>query len=161
MSVLTRPVPRASRTERGAAAVEFALVVPLLLTLVLAIIGYGFMLSFRQGISQGAAEGARAAAVSVASASSADKAAMAASAVNEALNSYGVSCDSTTGQLMRGGGAVGTCGVSIAPCTNNAAANCATVSLDYFYRDHALVPVPGLGIVMPDNLAYTAVAQVS
>ena len=51
---------RARERERGAAAVEFALVVPLLLVLVFGIISYGYMLSFRQSISQAAAEGARA-----------------------------------------------------------------------------------------------------
>jgi Flp pilus assembly protein TadG len=52
------------RAEGGAAAVEFALVAPLLLLLVFGVISYGYMLSFRQALSQGAAEGARAAAVS-------------------------------------------------------------------------------------------------
>ncbi len=51
---------RPARRERGAAAVEFALVVPLLLTLVFGIISYGYLLSFRQSLSQAAAEGARA-----------------------------------------------------------------------------------------------------
>ena len=39
------------RREDGAAAVEFALVLPILLLLVFGIIGYGYMLSFRQSIS--------------------------------------------------------------------------------------------------------------
>ena len=53
-----RPRRADARGERGAVAVEFALVLPLVLVLLFGIIGYGFMLSFRQGISQAAAEGA-------------------------------------------------------------------------------------------------------
>ena len=52
---------RRRRTESGAAAVEFALVLPLLVVLVLGIISYGVMLSFRQTLSQATTEGARAA----------------------------------------------------------------------------------------------------
>jgi len=153
------------RDEKGAAALEFALVAPLLLMVLLGIVSYGYMLSFRQGMSQGAAEGARAAAVAVAAASADQKSAVATDAVNEALSSYGVTCvgatSTVTGSLMRDGSAVGTCSVGIAACTNNTAANCATVSLDYAYRAHSLVPLPGLNVVMPSNLKYTAVAQVS
>lgn len=53
----------ASREERGAAAVEFALILPILVVLVFGIIAFGYMLSFRQALSQAAAEGGRAAAV--------------------------------------------------------------------------------------------------
>ena len=87
----------ARRPERGAAAVEFALVVPFLLLFLVGIISYGYMLSFRQALSQGAAEGARAAAVwSTAYDATQDSARIAAakSRIDEALSSYGVSCTS-------------------------------------------------------------------
>lgn len=147
---------------RGAAAVEFALIMPILLMLVFGIIGYGYMLSFRQAISQGAAEGARAAAVA-----QADSAQMtdAIDALNEALDSYGVRCAGPTGPLMRGDGAgastVGACGVEVGPCENDSSADCAKVTVDYDYDANPLLPMPGVGIVLPDNLRYTAVARVS
>jgi Flp pilus assembly protein TadG len=56
----------AGDSERGAAAVEFALVVPVLLVLLFGIINFGQYLSVRQTATQAAAEGARAAAVTVA-----------------------------------------------------------------------------------------------
>lgn len=152
---------RASRDdERGAAAVEFALVVPILVALLFGIISYGYMLSFRQGISQGAAEGARAAAVAPAAMSVADRQSDAVDALNDALAGYGVSCSGAT--LLRDGQDVGTCGVSIATCANDPTSECASVEVDYAYRDHALLPsFPGLGVTLPESLAYTATARVS
>jgi Flp pilus assembly protein TadG len=152
------------KNEKGAAALEFALVAPLLLMVLLGIVSYGYMLSFRQGMSQGAAEGARAAAVAIAGA---DTSAEARTALNESLSSYGVSCSTTatgvanTYQLVRGGSNVGTCKLAIAACDGDPSSECATVKLDYAYRAHSLVPLPGLGVVMPSNLSYTAVARVS
>ncbi len=150
----------AAKNERGAAVLGFALVAPILLALLAGIISYGFMLSFRQGISQGAAEGARAAAVAPAAADLTDKETAARNAVNQALDSYGVTCSGTT--LMKGGSNVGTCAVSIAPCTNNSSKDCASVRVSYAYRDHPIMPsFPGLGVTLPENLDYTAVAEVS
>jgi len=143
------------KNEKGAAALEFALLSPLLLMVLLGIVSYGYMLSFRQGMSQGAAEGARAAAVAIA----ANQNTSAVAALNQSLSSYGVSCSGTN--LVKGSDTVGTCSVAIATCANDATSQCATVALDYFYRDHSLVPLPGLGVLMPSNIKYTAVARVS
>jgi Flp pilus assembly protein TadG len=49
--------------DRGAAMVEFALILPIFVALVFGIISYGYMLSYRQAVSQAASEGARAAAI--------------------------------------------------------------------------------------------------
>jgi hypothetical protein len=115
------------------------------------------MLSFRQGISQGAAEGARAAAVEF---NSANQSTVALAALNRSLSSYGVSCVGTS--LIRSGETVGSCSVTIAACTNNATKECASVRVNYAYRDHPLLPsFPGLGGTMPEELDYTAVAEVS
>ena len=150
-------VTRRSGRENGAAALEFALVAPLLFALLFGIIGYGYMLSFRQGISQGAAEGARAAAVEF---NSANQSTVALAALNRSLASYGVSCSGTS--LTKGGETVGTCSVTIATCSNNAAKTCASVRVSYAYRDHPLLPsFPGLGGALPEDLNYTAVAEVS
>ncbi len=162
--MLLGTTPRRRRDDAGSAAVEMALIMPLLLLLVVGIIAYGYMLSFRQALSQGATEGARAAAVS-AYPTDTQKVADAVAGVNDALGSYGVRCTvpagSTTGTLERGGATVGSCGVAPATCANNHLASCMSVSLTYDYADHPLVPeLPGLGVVMPDSLSYTAVAQV-
>jgi len=151
---------RGERDEGGAAAVEFALVVPFLVLLVFGIISYGYMLSFRQAMSQGAAEGARAAAVAPASYSDADVRTAALNAVNEALGNYGVSCDGTN--LRLNGASAGTCGVTVGACVGNTSQQCASVSLSYLYKDHAPIPTfPGVGLVMPTSLSYSSTAEVS
>lgn len=148
---------RRSRDARGAAAVEFALIMPILLLLVFGIISYGYMLSFRQAISQGAAEGARAAAVAQ---RDVDQQPDALAAMNQALDTYGVTCSGST--LTRDGESVGTCTVSTATCAGEpATVRCVTVTIDYNYDEHPLLPVPGVGVVLPDRLRYSAVARVS
>jgi Flp pilus assembly protein TadG len=153
------------RDQAGAAAVEFALVAPLLLLLVFGVISYGYMLSFRQALSQAAAEGARAAAVSSFPTQSAKEAA-ALSAINEALgvDAYGVSCTGVAAgsPLKKDGVTVGTCSVITAACAQEPSKNCVTVDLDYLYKDHPLLPnFPGVGLVLPSHLTYDATARVS
>lgn len=146
-------------SERGAAAVEFALLVPFLCLLVFGIISYGVMLSFRQSISQAASEGARAAAVSI---DATAKTSNARAAVNEALQTQGVTCSGS--DLFREGIDVGTCGVTgPGACTPVAVGvQCVTVTLTYEYRLHPLVPsLPGVGPVLPRDLTYSAQARVS
>lgn len=155
---MRRPAP----TDRGAAAVEFALVAPLILLLLFAMIGYGYMLSFRQAISQAAAEGARAAAVAPAALSDDDVKARARTAINDALGSYDVTCTSA-GLLLRGTSSAGTCTISSPQtCTTSTiGAKCVKVTLDYTYRDDSLLPSPGLGILLPEHLNYSSEVQVS
>lgn len=141
---------RRSRGEEGAAAVEFALVVVPLLVILVGIMSYGYMLSFRQAISQAAAEGARAAAVTPEGTAPEVREQRALEAVDAALGSYGVSC----------GSAATVCTIVIdASC---GVVGCARVEVDYDYELEPLTPVfPGLGIVMPEHLVYEAVAEVS
>lgn len=126
-------------SERGAAAVEFALVAPLLLLLVFGIVSYGYMLNFRQGVSQAAAEGARAAAVAPVMA---DRTAIAFRSIERVLG--------------------GTCNSGHLHCTRSTPPSCATcvsVTVTYDYTADSSKPVmPGFGIALPDQLTYTAVA---
>ena len=135
---------------------------PLLIFLLFAIIGYGYMLSFRQAISQAAAEGARAAAVAPAVLTDDEVKARARVAINDALGGYDVTC-TDTGLLKKGTADAGTCIVS-APqtcTTSTVGAKCVKVTLDYTYRTDSLLPSPGLGIVLPEHLRYSTEAQVS
>lgn len=152
---------RRRREERGAAALEFALVLPILVMLVFGVIAFGYMLSFRQAMSQAAAEGGRAAAVRPAGTADGDRLTAARAAINDALDSYNVEC-TTGGGLIHAGGADGTCTIVIAACsTGPAGAECARVTLDYPYSDNSLIPGLGINAILPDNLVYTAEVRVS
>ncbi len=153
---------RGHADERGAAAVEFALVVPILLLLLFGIIDYGYMLSFRQALSQGAAEGARAAAVKPTGTVTATLETAMRAAVDDAVRSYGVRCNGADLEHQTGGSWVpaGTCTLTVAACTDNASATCATVALSYTYGDDPLIPKVPL-VPLPDTLTYTTSVEIN
>ncbi|MCR1782486.1 pilus assembly protein [Nocardioides carbamazepini] len=133
-----------SSRERGAAAVEFALILPVLMLIVVGIINYGDMLSVRQSVSQAASEGARAAAVTPgADGAKIDAAKVAARA---AVSAQGQNCADP-----------GCPAVSIAACAGESTKQCATVTVEIAYKGL----IPGFGLILPDKLKYTAVARVS
>lgn len=144
------------RNQRGAAVVETALCLCfLVLPIVFATIGYAYMLAFRQTVSQSAAEGARAAAVAPSGTATEERQAAAYQAVDASM-STGV------GGLKCGENHL-TCTASlVANCGDGTSGNCMKVTVSYPYRDHSLLPtIPGLGFVLPKQLSYSAMAQVS
>lgn len=152
MSVAVNKFDRQRRRheERGAAVVEFAIASTVLLTLLFGIISYGYALSFKQGLTQAAAEGARAAAV--APTSQAPNAA--AGAVVPALGAFNKTCASP--------------GMSCTYLQTAAATGCAAgvdcirVEISYDYENYPLIPrLPGLGLLLPDTLKSTSIAQVN
>ena len=144
-----RRTRRSPTAERGAAAVEFALLVVPLLMIIWGLISYGVMFSYRQALSQAVGEGARAAV----GAPTGLVSSVATAAIGSALDSYGQTCGATL-----------TCTISApssaAPCPNGH--TCVTVTVSYPYRDNPIIPnVPGFGIVMPQTLSFTQTVQVS
>jgi Flp pilus assembly protein TadG len=138
------------RDERGAAVVEFAIASVILLTLLFGIISYGYALSFKQGLTQAAAEGARAATV----ASSGTAATAAAAAVGPALGAFKKTC-STSGM---------SCTYSTATADTGCAAgtSCMRVQISYDYKNYPLMPkFPGLNLLLPDTLKSTSITQVN
>jgi Flp pilus assembly protein TadG len=147
--------------ERGAAAVEFALIVPVLLILVFGIIAYAYMFSFRQALSQAASEGARAA---VGASTAAQSTTAAKTAVASTLSTYDMTCGTNnltcaisapfSGTLSGGP----TSPAPVCPSTHT----CVQVYVTYPYRDHSLLPtVPGFGFTLPSSLSFSSVVQVS
>jgi Flp pilus assembly protein TadG len=125
------------------------------LPVVFATIGYAYMLSFRQTVSQSAAEGARAAAIAPATTSDPDRITAATNAVNHAMASGpgGLACgvDNLTCTVTR-----------VPNCGDGSAHDCMQVTVSYPYRDHSLLPsVPGLGFTLPATVSYTSVAEIS
>lgn len=146
------------RGDRGAAAVEFALVVPVLVLLLFGIISFGFMLAFRQNLSQAAAEGARAAAVQL---DATKRTSSATAAVTGSLDNAGIAC--TGGNLLKGSTDVGDCTVSAAtPCSVGSTEMCVTVTLTYLYRANPTIPsVPFISSTLPEKLTYASTVRVS
>jgi len=142
-----------SRRERGAVTVEFVLVLPFFLFLIFEIINYGMMLSFRQTMSQAAAEGARAAAVAPPNLDGATRVPIAKAAVSEAFEGQiGPPLSCTSGGL--------TCTVtpSPSPCTTPPCR--ISVALSYPYRGSVRDVMPHIfGNPLPTTVTYTASAR--
>ncbi|GHJ58015.1 hypothetical protein NOK12_05340 [Nocardioides sp. OK12] len=140
-------VRRALERERGAAAVEFALLAVPLLTILMGIIAFGLMLSFRQSISQAAAEGARAAAVAPPGTDFATRKRAAEAAIAAAIPGSH------------------TCGDGVLTCTipdPGTTGKTVRVAVSYNYDKAPVGPeFPGLGVVMPDSLAFTSEVRIS
>src|SRR4051794_3524842 len=131
------------------AIVEMALVGTLLVFLLFGILIFGYLMSFRQNMTQAAAEGARAGAV----AASGQARAQAISAASNAVGAFGQTCGS--------GGMVCTIADPV-PCTNNTSVMCITVTLTFHYSQHPLLPdVPLISAFLPTDIVTTSVAEVN
>jgi len=140
--------------DAGAAMVEFALVLLILALFIFGIISFGYLFSFRQNMTQAAAEGARAAAVAAGGSESTD----ANTAVQNAIKqSFGKDCGS-------GGLTCAVTGPSNALCVNdtNTAHQCVKVTLSYDYKNNPLLPdAPVISQFMPSTISVYSVARVS
>lgn len=145
--------PRRRKDDRGASAVEFALVVPFLLLIIFGIIAFGMMLSFRQTMSQAATEGARAGALSSGATSTA-RGTDATNAASSALGSLKVG-----GTALSCGASYVTCTYAEAPCSNDATHTCSTLTVSYPYRAHPMLSLPFVNLMMPSTLSYSATAR--
>lgn len=128
--------------DRGAAAVEFALVVPVLFILVFAVVNFGQILSARQAVSQAAAEGARAAAVTPVGE---DPVTRGEAAIDQALEGFG------------GCGDGADCDVTIGVCAGDPGVQCASAEVVLDFEPL----ISGFTFGLPDTLHYTAVAEVN
>jgi Flp pilus assembly protein TadG len=139
--------------ERGASVVEFAFVAIPLLLLLMGIVYFGMLLSFKQAVTQAAAEGARADAVlSGSSTPAATVSSIMASAANHPMGSWNKVCNS--GSL--------TCTATTAPCTGNTSATCVTVTVTYNYSSSPLLPsLPLVSSFMPSTIKSVAVVQMN
>jgi Flp pilus assembly protein TadG len=135
---------RRRHDQRGAAVVEFAIAAMLLLVLLFGIIEYGYVLSFKQGLTQAAAEGARQAAVGGDHVAAVAKAV---SAFKQTCGSGGLDCSYS----------------KLAVDTGCASDNiCMRVRVTYDWKNHPLLPTfPGLGLLLPDTLTSTSITRLS
>ena len=132
------------RDQRGAALVEFSLVVGLFVMILYGLIYFGMALATKQRVTNAAAEAARAA---VGAANAADAQSKAQTRVLDLLGApngrYTVSpvaaaCDAT----------------------DPGGAQCITVTISYDWENHPVVPAaPGLGLAPVSTLGSSAVVQ--
>jgi Flp pilus assembly protein TadG len=139
------------RAQRGASAVEFALVFPLFFTIFYAIITFSLIFVAEQNLTLATAEGARAALnYQQASTVPAAVALRANAACNTATN--------MASQLIQGA----QCATAPTPCAYDATMTCIAVTLTYNYAAHPLVPnLPLLSFAIPTNLTSTATVQLN
>jgi Flp pilus assembly protein TadG len=132
-----------------------AFIITPLCMLLFGIVVYGYLMSFRQNMTQAAAEGARAGAVAPADTDPATHTAQIAAATdatNQALQSFGKSC---------GSGGYG-CAVTVNTCVGSATTQCITVVVSYDYQNHPLMPsVPLVTNFIPNTFISTFTAQVT
>lgn len=160
---------RRARGERGAAALEFAILVPVLVLIICEIIAWSYMFSFRQALSEAADEGARAA-VGASTAGCPTT-----SSWNIAACAPGSAAATAVGNVLNGYSHQGTrlaCGMAGLQCTIQQSSTCASghicisVTVYYPYSSQPLLPVipsqiPPFSVVAPPDLSFTSVVQVS
>lgn len=124
-----------------------ALIGTLLVLLLFGIVVFGYLMAFRQNMTQAAAEGARAGAVAASSAAiPGDAQAAAAQSISgfHACNN-GLTCTAVPG-----------------PCPSAPTVTCVTVTLTYDYEHYPLLPdIPIIGAFLPDTITTSAVAEVN
>lgn len=147
--------PKRCRGDAGTALVELALIITPLCMLLFGIVVYGYLMSFRQNMTQAAAEGARAGAIAPPDASPDTHyyaINQATDATNKALQSFGEAC----------GNGRSTCNVVVAACPTPSTAQCVTVTVTYDYANHPLMPnVPIVSGFIPGTFRSTFTAQVN
>ena len=136
--------PRSTRTdEGGTAALELALILPVFVFILYALIAFGVALSTKHSVTGAASEGARAAI------GAPDYATAKAQAQSRITTVLGTANGRYTVTIPSSATACGT-------------HSCIEVTVTWDYAGHPVVPsAPGLGVVMPSTLTSKAVVQYS
>jgi Flp pilus assembly protein TadG len=151
--VARRVAAHRTAPEQGASVVEFAFVAIPLLLLLMGILYFGMLLSFKQAVTQSAAEGARAAAGYSATTQSSAAITAATNAANRPLGSWSKTCSSAGFSCQFG---------PPTACSNDATKYCMTVTISYNYSSNPLLPaIPLLSSALPSTIKSTAVVQMN
>jgi Flp pilus assembly protein TadG len=135
--------------DDGAAIVEMTMVGILLVFLLLGVVIFGYLMSFRQNMTQAAAEATRAGAVG------ADPVLDGRAAADQALKSF----------ITNGCSAAGmTCSivVPLTGCPSQPARQCVEVKLTYDYAGHPLLPdIPLVSSFFPSTIEAKSTAEIN
>ncbi len=150
-----RSARRPAAGSRGIAALEFALILPLFLTVLFAIISFSVQFGAQQLMTLAAAEGARAA--------------LQFQPANDAATALGLrrtrACTSAmalVGTIQTRTGNSVSCATVLNACAHDAALQCLEVRLSYPYRSRPLIPaLPFLDNLTPETLRGLATVQLN
>lgn len=132
------------RDQKGAAIVEFSLVVGVFVLILYALIYFGMALATKQRVTNAAAEGARSAVGAV------DAAAAQTTAQNRVVSLLGAPNGRYTVTPV----------AAACDSTDPTGPQCITVTINYDWENHPVVPAaPGLGLASVNTLGSTAVVQ--
>ncbi|RDU97366.1 TadE/TadG family type IV pilus assembly protein [Trinickia dinghuensis] len=141
--------PRKRARSAGNAAVEFALVFPLLFLVLYGIVTYSVLFVAQQSLTLAAEEGARAA-LNYQSAAS----------VAGALSARSSNACNVANQSAGWLGAYAQCAAQAQNCSYDGAMSCVQVTLTYDYAAHPIVPtLPLLSLALPQTLSSVATVQ--
>jgi Flp pilus assembly protein TadG len=133
----------------GSAAVEFALVFPLLFLVLYGIVTYSVVFVAQQNLTLAAEDGARAALAF-------QRATTVAGALSARSSNACTVANQSTGWL----GAYAQCAAQAQSCSYDSAMSCVQVTLTYDYANHPLVPtLPLLSLALPQTLSSVATVQ--
>lgn len=137
------------RDQRGAALVEFSLVIVPLMLILYGLIAFGLAFGVKNSLTSAVSEGAR----SSIGAPDGTEAAVAKATVAERLSWLGTRYqDSDTTATV----------VDCATGLADAAGECIRVVINFPYESRALIPsAPGLGLLLPENIATEATVKFS
>jgi len=139
------------RSQRGATAIEFALVFPLFFCVFYAIVTFSLIFVAQQSLTLASEEGARAALNY-----------QKANDVPAAINLRAAAACATATNMVAQMISTAACQTVPAACSYQPAMTCIAVTLTYNYAAHPLVPnLPLLGLMLPDNLTSTATVQLN
>lgn len=148
-----RQPPHALTRQRGATAVEFALVFPLFFLIFYAIVTFGLIFAVQQNLTLAAAEGARAALNYIPESNGSGA---------QALQDRVSAAQRTAQGLTRWLPNVQVPVPSSASCSYDASMYCVTVTVTYPYAQYPLVPTLALfGVVAPNALTSKATVQIN
>ena len=132
-----------SQDERGGSAVEFALVLPVFLLLIVGLIQYGLIFLLHNQLTEAASDAARSAVVST---SQTGATGIATAALDKDINHDGVGILNTSNGCSTAGV---TCTVTALPSTDPACQNipttgyaCLQVTVKYDYANHPILGLP-------------------
>lgn len=142
---------RRVHAQRGATAIEFAMLFPLFFTILYAIVTFSLIFVAQQNLTLAAEEGARAALNWQSSTS-----------LQNALVNRGNAACAAAKLMIATLVQSAQCTPSSAPCGPGNAMQCVNVSLTYNYQANPLVPsLPLMNVTLPNTLSSSATVQLN